>query len=91
MYIMEMKLVCASKLQSKEADIRERVLHQCSGLKELIRIRDADAGELYLPIDKSEGAPSVESQKADPDSLYHVVKSVLRLPSGEIPAGRWGI
>jgi len=38
---------------------------------------DADASELYLPVDASEDAPDVESQQKDPDSLLNLVKKIV--------------
>ena len=40
---------------------------------------DADPSKLYLPVDTSEGAPDVESQLADKDSLLNTIKSLLAL------------
>ena len=40
---------------------------------------DADVDMLYLPVDASEGAPSVEKQEKDADSLLNTLKAVLRL------------
>ncbi|MBR2528637.1 MAG: glycosylase [Blautia sp.] len=37
------------------------------------------AEDLYLPVDDAEDAPTVASQEADPDSLYHTVKEILAL------------
>jgi maltose alpha-D-glucosyltransferase/alpha-amylase len=34
---------------------------------------------LYLPLDKESGAPDVESQEKDPQSLLNTVKDLLRL------------
>lgn len=39
----------------------------------------AQASELYLPIDSGEGAPTVEGQKNREDSLYNTVKELLRI------------
>ena len=44
----------------------------------------ASADKLYLPVDCKEGAPTVESQKADPDSIYTNVTSLIKLRN-EIP------
>ena len=44
----------------------------------------ASADKLYLPVDSKEGAPTVESQKADPDSIYTNVTSLIKLRN-EIP------
>lgn len=33
----------------------------------------------YIPVDSSEGAPTVENQKSDPDSIYKVVTDIIRL------------
>ncbi len=38
---------------------------------------DAEGDKLYLPVDKCSDAPSVESQKKRPDSLYNMVKELL--------------
>ncbi len=40
---------------------------------------DCDEDMLYLPIDKSEGAPNVESQQNDPGSIYANLKALLAL------------
>ena len=40
---------------------------------------DARAEELYLPVDPSADAPTVENQEADPDSLLHTVRALLAL------------
>ncbi|MBE5807844.1 MAG: glycosylase [Clostridiales bacterium] len=37
------------------------------------------AEDLYLPVDPSDDAPTVEAQEKDPDSLYNVTKALLRL------------
>lgn len=39
----------------------------------------AQTSELYLPIDSSEGAPTVEGEKKRIDSLYNTVKKILRV------------
>lgn len=39
----------------------------------------ADAAKLYLPVDPSEDAATVEDAEADPDSLYHTVQDILQL------------
>ena len=39
----------------------------------------ADPADLYLPVDPSEDAPTVESQMADASSLYHTVKDIIAL------------
>jgi maltose alpha-D-glucosyltransferase/alpha-amylase len=40
---------------------------------------EAPMNALYLPVDPSVDAPTVESAKADQDSLYHIVKDLLAL------------
>ncbi len=40
---------------------------------------DAEEEDLYLPIDESEEAPSVEYLDTDENSLYHTVRRLLRL------------
>ncbi|MBQ9065317.1 MAG: glycosylase [Blautia sp.] len=35
--------------------------------------------DLYLPVDPSEDAPTVEAQEADPSSLLNTVKAILKL------------
>ena len=40
---------------------------------------DADEDMLYLPIDKSEGSPSVESQKGNDDSIYENLRRLIAL------------
>ncbi len=39
----------------------------------------ADAAELYLPVDSQEGAPTVENQKDDAQSIFKVVTDIIRL------------
>ncbi len=39
----------------------------------------ADADKLYLPVDSFEGAPTVENQKDDPNSIYKVVTDIIAL------------
>lgn len=39
----------------------------------------ADADKLYLPVDSEAGAPTVENQKDDPDSIYKVVTDIIAL------------
>jgi maltose alpha-D-glucosyltransferase/alpha-amylase len=43
----------------------------------------AEAGSLYLPVDASSDAPTVQAAKDDPASLLNVVKKLLRLRNGE--------
>ncbi len=38
---------------------------------------DADADKLYLPMDTSEDAPTVENQAKEPDSLLNTIKKLL--------------
>ena len=40
---------------------------------------DSEAKDLYLPVDASEDAPSVEAAMADESSLWHVVKDIFAL------------
>ena len=40
---------------------------------------DAAPENLYLPVDSAEDAPTAAAQKADKDSLWHVVKDVLAI------------
>jgi maltose alpha-D-glucosyltransferase/alpha-amylase len=40
---------------------------------------EAPAGKLYLPVDASPDAPTVEAQEKDPDSLLNTVKALLKL------------
>ncbi len=40
---------------------------------------EADQDKLYLPVDPSEDAPTVEDQAKDPDSLYNTVKALTAL------------
>ena len=42
---------------------------------------EADEKDLYLPVDPSWDAPTVEAQQRDPDSLLNTVKSLLKLRS----------
>ena len=44
---------------------------------------DADEDELYLPVDRTPGAPDAENEIKDPESLYSAVKAVLRLRHAE--------
>lgn len=39
----------------------------------------ADRSALYLPVDDDREAPTVESQKQDPDSLWHTVQKILSI------------
>ena len=39
---------------------------------------EADASRLYLPVDWSPNAPTVEGQEGDPDSLLETVRAVIR-------------
>ena len=43
---------------------------------------EADQDKLYLPVDTSEDAPTVEDQAKDPDSLYNTVKALTALRHG---------
>jgi maltose alpha-D-glucosyltransferase/alpha-amylase len=43
----------------------------------------APADKLYLPVDPSPDAPTVEAQEKDPDSLLNTVKALLRLRHAE--------
>lgn len=40
---------------------------------------DADEDMLYLPVDKSENAPTVERQQGDPDSVYENLRALIAL------------
>ena len=40
---------------------------------------DADPGKLYLPVDNRDGAPTVESQTGDPDSILENLRALIRL------------
>ena len=40
---------------------------------------DAAAEKLYLPVDGSDDAPTVEKQEKDPDSLLNLMRAVLQL------------
>ncbi|MBR1586066.1 MAG: DUF3459 domain-containing protein [Clostridia bacterium] len=40
---------------------------------------DGDEKDLYLPVDPSADAPTVENQETDPDSLLHTVRKLLAL------------
>ena len=40
---------------------------------------DGKASDLYLPVDLSDDAPTVEAQETDPDSLLNTVRSLLAL------------
>ena len=40
---------------------------------------DADEDMLYLPVDKSEGAPTVESQQGKDGSIYENIKALIAL------------
>lgn len=40
---------------------------------------DADEDRLYLPVDKASGAPNVESEEKDPDSLLSGIRSLTSL------------
>jgi maltose alpha-D-glucosyltransferase/alpha-amylase len=44
---------------------------------------DAEASALYLPVDGAAGAPTVEAQLKDKDSLLNTVKALLKLRHGE--------
>ncbi len=39
----------------------------------------ADEDKLYLPVDKSENAPTVENQQNKADSIFNVVKDIIRI------------
>lgn len=39
----------------------------------------ADSDKLYLPVDSSEDAPTVENQTGKPDSIYETVKTLIAL------------
>jgi maltose alpha-D-glucosyltransferase/alpha-amylase len=43
----------------------------------------AEPGRLYLPVDSSPGAPTVEEQERDPASLLNTVKAILALRHAE--------
>lgn len=40
---------------------------------------DAEPEQLYIPVDPGEGAPTVEAQEHDPDSLLSFVKALINL------------
>jgi maltose alpha-D-glucosyltransferase/alpha-amylase len=40
---------------------------------------EADAADLYLPVDDAPDAPNVADAMKDPDSLYHTVKDLIAL------------
>ena len=40
---------------------------------------DGNASDLYLPVDASSDAPTVEAQEEDPDSLLNTVRAILAL------------
>ena len=40
---------------------------------------DADEDMLYLPVDKSENAPTVERQQGDPDSVYENLRALIAM------------
>lgn len=40
---------------------------------------EAEQSALYLPVDTEEGAPTVEAQQKNADSLYHTIKELLRV------------
>ena len=40
---------------------------------------DADEDKLYIPMDKDEDAPSVQSAEKDPESILHTVRSIISL------------
>lgn len=44
---------------------------------------EADASMLYLPTDDEDGAPTVEEQQGRRDSLYHMVRELLRIRGGQ--------
>lgn len=44
---------------------------------------DADASQLYLPVDPFPDAPTVESEENDPASLYNVIKKLTALRANE--------
>lgn len=44
---------------------------------------DAEAADLYLPVDPADDAPTVEAQEKDPGSLYSVIRSLLALRGRE--------
>ncbi len=39
----------------------------------------ADESKLYLPVDKSENAPTVQNQQNKADSIFNVVKDIIRI------------
>ena len=40
---------------------------------------EADEDKLYLPVDKSEDAPTVENQQNKKDSIFNTVKDIIRI------------
>ena len=42
------------------------------------------AGDLYLPVDPSEDAPTVAAQETDPSSLLNTVRAILALRHQEV-------
>lgn len=38
----------------------------------------ADEDKLYLPVDKSPDAPTVENQQNNPDSIFNTVKDIIK-------------
>ena len=39
----------------------------------------ADADKLYLPVDSAENAPTVENQQDKPDSIFNIVKDIIKI------------
>ena len=77
----EIALRYRTDLVSKEGGFSRtgaRVPMQWSSEKNL-GFSDADEDMLYLPIDKREGAPTLEAQKGDPDSVYENLKALIAL------------
>jgi maltose alpha-D-glucosyltransferase/alpha-amylase len=44
-----------------------------------LRFSDADPAALYLPVDDSPNAPTVQSQQVDPDSILNIVKKLITM------------
>lgn len=68
-------------LQSKEGGFSRtgsRTPMQWSRGKNL-GFSQADEKEIYLPVDSSEDAPTVEDQMCDEQSMLHTVRQVLKL------------
>ena len=63
----------------QQAEVLIQRIKEHEEVQILLRFSEADEDKLYLPVDSSDDAPTVEDQAQDPDSLYNTVKALTAL------------